>query len=104
MKKALFLIAWMLAGALPAWAVDDALLVKPAHASDTSLAVEPEHRPLRESMYSVSSEDFDQSESLNRISGKIDLGFSGAADSYVSSSTISPGGPTAREQAAADIS
>ncbi len=40
-------------------------------------------RSLREEMFSVSSEDLDSSESLNRVSGIIDRGYSSPEQSYV---------------------
>lgn len=41
---------------------------------------------LKDSLYVVDSSDLDPTESLNRVSGNIDRGFSGADSSYQSAS------------------
>lgn len=43
-------------------------------------------RSLKDQLYAVDSTDLDPAESLNRVSGTIDLGFSGADSSYQSAS------------------
>ena len=53
---------------------------------------------LKESVFSVSTDDFNSSESLNRISGEYDLGYSSLDQSFKSKDQ-DPAGPFAHEKA-----
>lgn len=64
--------------------------------ADEAPTLEP--KPLRDTLFSVSSDELDPADSLNRISGKIDLGFTNPSQSYESPGHYSPG-PFSREKA-----
>lgn len=52
----------------------------------------------RRTLFSVSSDELDPTESLNRVSGEIDLGFAAPSQTYRSPGHYSPG-PFSREKA-----
>jgi hypothetical protein len=91
-KRLLFLI--FLVG-LPVLAHADQAYVEKEEALSDSQSLEPKR--LRDSMFSVSSDELDPAESLNRVSGHIDLGFSAPSQTFQSSDHYSPG-PFSREK------
>ncbi len=56
-------------------------------------------KPLRDDVFSVSTEDLDLSENLNRVAGEIDRGFSSPEQSFSASDHTAGAGPFAREKA-----
>ena len=62
------------------------------------LCVVPAYASLKDQVLVVESDELDDSESLNRISGDIDLGFSLPEQSYESKDHYRPG-PFGREEA-----
>jgi len=73
-----------------------------AHATDTTQdddPLAPAHKSLAETAFSVETDEQSASESLDRISGKIDLGFADPTQTYESSDHTRPG-PFGRQDAA----
>ena len=58
----------------------------------------PVHKSLKDQAFAVETDENSVSDSLNRISGKIDLGFSAPEQSYDSSDHYRPG-PFGRQEA-----
>ena len=55
-----------------------------AHAAEEDILSEYTNTSLKDQLYVVDSSELDPTESLNRVSGNIDLGFSGSDSSYQS--------------------
>ncbi len=98
-KSAWGLVLFMIFFAGAVWAAADADVAK-KNAVDDALKKHTADaaKPLKEDPFAVSSEDLDPAESLDRISGKIDRGFSSPDQSYKSDDQGAPG-PFAREKA-----
>jgi hypothetical protein len=77
-------------------ALEDLMAPRPAQAASAANPLEPVS--TREALYTVSSDELDPADSLNRISGTIDLGFSAPSQSFESSDHYKPG-PFSREKA-----
>ena len=84
MKKIIFYVFGLLCFCAPVFGVDDPL--------------ESVHKSLKDQVFVVETDENSESESLNRISGRIDLGFSLPDQSYNSPDHYRPG-PFGREEA-----
>jgi len=71
----------------------------PGTASDAEAAKSPFDKDKRKNLFIVATDDESASESLNRISGEYDLGFSSPAQSFESKDHY-PASPYGREEAA----
>ena len=87
MRKHISLILFFMFAAAPFASADSKILIK-----------EEPKKPLKEDVFSVSTQDLDSSDSLNRIAGNYDTGYSSPEQSYKSKGQAGAG-PFAHERA-----
>ena len=96
-----FLVFLLFLGGVSAFAGGDDESHPASPKIDPKLVVAEPKKSLKEDIFSVSTQDMDSSDSLNRIAGKYDTGFSSAEQSYVAKEHAGAG-PLAHEKAQMD--
>ncbi len=92
MKKIVYLALFFIGTvAISAFAADAPVISKELVPQETK-------KNLKEDVFSVSSEDLNSSDSLNRVAGNYDTGYSSPEQSF-HSADHGPAGPFAREKA-----